>query len=56
MNSIVLVCSVLASLAIGVLVAYAVCTAMFGIFRIHSRQVMLHREQVSRPVVSATQS
>jgi predicted phage tail protein len=38
-SSIVLVSAVLASLAVGVLVAYGVCMAMFGIFRIHARQV-----------------
>ena len=37
--SIVLVCAVLASLASGVLLAYAVCIAMFEAFRIHARQV-----------------
>jgi hypothetical protein len=38
-SSIVLICAVLASLAIGVLAAYGVCIAMFNIFRIHARQV-----------------
>jgi predicted phage tail protein len=38
-TSIVLICAVLASLAIGVLVAYGVCIAMFGVFRMHARQV-----------------
>jgi hypothetical protein len=38
-SSIVLICAVLASLAIGVLVAYGVCISMFNIFRIHARQV-----------------
>lgn len=39
MTSIVLVCAVLASLAVGVLVAYGVCIAMFGLFQMHARQV-----------------
>ena len=39
MTSIVLICSVLASLAVGVLVAYGVCLAMFAMFRSHARQV-----------------
>ena len=39
MTSIVLVCAVLASLAIGVLVAYGVCIAMFRVFQMHVRQV-----------------
>jgi hypothetical protein len=37
--SIVLVCAVLASLAVGVLVAYGICMAMFAAFRMHVRQV-----------------
>jgi predicted phage tail protein len=38
-SSIVLISAVLASLAAGVLVAYGICMAMFGVFRIHARQV-----------------
>jgi hypothetical protein len=38
-TSIVLICAVLASLAVGVLVAYGVCVAMFEVFRMHARQV-----------------
>ena len=38
-SSIVMISAVLASLAVGVLVAYGICMAMFGIFRIHARQV-----------------
>jgi hypothetical protein len=38
-----LVCAVLASLAVGVLVAYGVCVAMFGIFEMHARQVAAGR-------------
>ena len=38
-SSIVLVCAVLASLGVGVLVAYGVCMAMFATFRMHVRQV-----------------
>ena len=38
-DSVVLVCAVLASLAAGVLVAHGVCLAMFGLFRMHARQV-----------------
>ena len=36
---IMLVCAVLASLAVGVLMAYGVCIAMFRIFHMHARQV-----------------
>jgi hypothetical protein len=38
-SSIMLICAVLASLGVGVLVAYGVCVAMFEVFRIHARQV-----------------
>ena len=49
-SSIVLVCAVLASLALGVLVAYGVCMAMFGVFQMHVRQVAAGDE--SRRVVA----
>jgi predicted phage tail protein len=51
--SIALICAVLASLAVGVLVAYGVCIAMFGVFRIHARQVA---ETSARRVVASTQA
>jgi hypothetical protein len=51
-SSIVLICAVLASLAVGVLVAYGVCIGMFGVFRIHARQVA---EDSARRVLAATQ-
>jgi len=38
-SSIMLVCAVLASLAVGVLVAYGVCMVMFSAFQMHVRQV-----------------
>jgi hypothetical protein len=38
-SSIVLIAAVLASLGAGVLLAYGVVLAMFGLFRIHVRQV-----------------
>jgi hypothetical protein len=37
--TIMLICAVLASLGVGVLVAYGVCIGMFGVFRMHARQV-----------------
>ncbi|MBS1821754.1 MAG: hypothetical protein JST61_07250 [Acidobacteria bacterium] len=43
-SSIVLVSSVLASLAVGVLSAYGICVTMFRIFRIHARQVAAERQ------------
>ena len=42
-SSIVLISAVFASLAAGVLLAYGICMAMFGIFRIHARQVAAER-------------
>ena len=39
LSSIVLICAVLASLAVGVLIAHAVCVALFAMFRNHARQV-----------------
>ena len=50
-SSIVLICAVLASLAMGVLVAYGVCMGMFKIFRIHARQVAVRS---ARGVVAST--
>lgn len=38
MLSVVLICSVLASLAVGVLIAYGICLSMFKVFRVHSMQ------------------
>ena len=48
-TSIMLVCAVLMSLAVGVLAAYGVCLGMFQVFRIHARQVQARRG-VSRAV------
>ena len=50
--SIALICAVLASLAVGVLLAYWVCMAMFGVFRMHVRQVA---QSSARRVVASTQ-
>jgi hypothetical protein len=48
---VMLVCAVLASLATGVLAAYGVCLAMFGLFRMHARQVVVNSPvRVSAPV------
>jgi hypothetical protein len=52
-SSIVLVSAVLASLAVGVLVAYGICMAMFGVFQMHVRQVAAGDE--SRRVVVPAQ-
>ena len=36
METLMLLCAVLASLALGVLVAYGICQSMFRIFRVHA--------------------
>lgn len=36
MGMLMLVCAVLASLALGVLVAYGICQGMFQVFKVHS--------------------
>ena len=48
-SSIVLVCGVLASLALGVLVAYGICKGMFVVFRMHVRQVAAGSRRVVAP-------
>lgn len=53
MTSIVLVCAVLASLAVGVLVAYGVCMTMFRVFQMHVEQVAAEKQ--SRGVVAPAQ-
>jgi uncharacterized protein (DUF2062 family) len=40
-DMVMLVCAVLASLAVGVLAAYGVCLAMFGLFRMQARQAVV---------------
>jgi ABC-type glycerol-3-phosphate transport system permease component len=45
MSSLMLVGAVFASLALGVLVAYAICQLMFRIFRVHAAAVWATREQ-----------
>ena len=53
MISIVLVCAVLASLAVGVLIAYGVCMSMFRVFQMHAQQVAAEKQ--SRAVVAPAQ-
>jgi hypothetical protein len=47
MNTLLLVGAVLASLALGVLVAYGICQTMFRIFRIHAISAAKVRGQVA---------
>jgi hypothetical protein len=48
-GSLMLVCAVAASLALGVLVAYGICQAMFRIFRVHA--ISAARQRVSATAV-----
>lgn len=43
MGTLMLVCAVLASLALGVLVAYGLCQLMFRIFRVHAENAARSR-------------
>ncbi len=47
MSSLMLVVAVLASLALGVLVAYAICQAMFRILRVHATVAAQQRVKTS---------
>jgi len=38
-NTILLICAALASLALGVMLAYGLCRGAFAVFRIHARSV-----------------
>ncbi len=43
MVTLMLICAVLASLALGVLVAYGLCHTMFRIFRVHAENAARSR-------------
>jgi hypothetical protein len=43
LSSILLICAILASLAVGVLTAHGICVALFAMFRTHARQVAASR-------------
>ncbi len=47
--SIALVCGVAASLALGVLIAYGLCIAMFTLFRIHAQHAAAARVAAAPP-------
>jgi len=42
-SSLMMVCAVLASLALGVLVAYGICQVMFRLFRVHAESAARER-------------
>lgn len=48
MGMMMLVCAVLASLALGVLVAYGICQGMFRVFRVHAANAA--RSRVGQPL------
>jgi uncharacterized protein (DUF2062 family) len=48
-SSLMLVCAVAASLALGVLLTYGICQIMFRIFRMHAMAAA--KERVSSPAV-----
>lgn len=56
MLSFMLLCAVVASLGLGVAVAHGLCVAMFGVFRIHARQVAALAPQTGRVVSSASRA
>jgi uncharacterized protein (DUF2062 family) len=47
MSTLMLVCAVMASLALGVLVAYGICQGLFRIFRLHAESAARERAQGS---------
>ncbi len=49
MSSMLLICAVLASLALGVLVAYGVCQLLFRIFRLHAQSAARQRAESAVP-------
>ena len=49
-----LVCSVLCSLATGVLVAYGVCLSMFAMFRMHAAQAPAKAVATARESATGT--
>jgi uncharacterized protein (DUF2062 family) len=48
MGMLMLICAVLASLALGVLVAYGICQAMFRVFRVHAENAARERVVAQR--------
>lgn len=53
MSSIMLVSAVLASMVLGVMIAYGSCMAMFRVFRIHAKQVAADRAAQAGMTVTA---
>ncbi len=55
MSYLVLVCAVLAALATGVLAAQVVCQSMFGLFRMHARQIALKAAPPALPAARVSE-
>jgi len=55
-DSLMLVCSVLCSLAIGVLAAYGVCLSMFALFRMHAGPAPVKPMAMARETAAGTPS
>jgi uncharacterized protein (DUF2062 family) len=47
MSTLMVICAVMASLALGVLVAYGVCQALFRIFSLHAQTAERERAESS---------
>jgi uncharacterized protein (DUF2062 family) len=45
MTSVMLICAVMASLALGVLLAYGICQVMFRIFHLHAQSAARERAE-----------
>jgi len=56
MSSILLICAVVASLAVGVFVAQGLCVLMFHIFKMHAKQVEATRILKAQTVSLTLQS
>ena len=56
METVMLLCAILASLALGVLVAYAICQTMFQVFRVHAVSAARHRSAAASSNLRVQQS
>ena len=56
METLMLMCVVLASLALGVLAAYGICQSMFRIFRVHAVSAARNRTEAAGQALRTQQS
>ena len=56
MDTVMLMCAVLASLALGVLVAYGLCQTMFRAFRVHAVSAARNRSEAASAGLQVRQS